>query len=730
MAPNSVYGDTSVGATGLELDGRPLGVSVHTPGQVRRRLLALLVVMAVLASLYPMLARSSYVGGADLHATIEIAGAVLGLIAGFALVMRFYAFGNRFHLLIGLAFFVNGAEDLVHGLLSFVGLHGLAGISSSSLDQFIPGTYVAGRLMLGVLLLSAPFAKSWSKGSEMPQRETVWGSCAALFLTLVVTAIAFRLPLPRFIYPEHFISRPADFVSALVLLAALVVFIREYRRTRDMLTWWVALSIGVNVVGQLMMSVSRSLYDPLFDISHAYKVLGYAVPLLGFSSYQVTVAGERRLALHSAFRQTTLLNAINRMLMQSMTCETEEEVAKTCLAVAEELTGSKFGFVGEINNAGRFDTITLTDPGWHTCRMPEEDATRLLKDMELRGIWSAVFRDERSVIVNDPASHPDRVGTPEGHPPLTSFLGVPLKQGGETIGMIGLANKESGYDRADREVVEALSVAFIEALQRKRAEDALRAHRDHLEELVTARTTDLSKANADLEARNRELDEFTYIASHDLQEPLRKLSAYSDLLQEDIKKSDQDEVGRDLGVLASAAGRMQKLVQDLLALSRYGRRSMKLEDVSLDDIVDMALDALALRIEETGAELVRSDLPVIRGDRSLVVQLYQNLIGNALKFCGDKPPRVELTAETVSGCWTLGVADNGIGLDPKYAEQIFSPFKRLHGRDDYEGTGIGLAICRKIVERHGGRIWVESERGKGAHFKFTLGELGEGVQNE
>jgi PAS domain S-box-containing protein len=515
--------------------------------------------------------------------------------------------------------------------------------------------------------------------------------------------------------------------------------------------------------------------------------------------------------------------------------------------------------------------------------MPEEDATRLIKNMELRGIWSAVFKQETSVIANDPVSHPNYVGTPEGHPPLTSFLGVPMKESGETIGMIGLANKKSGYDPDDQEVVEALSVAFVEALQRKRAEDALRAHRDHLEELVAARTTDLSKANenlqeeiaehtrteevlarernllqtlidnlpdyiyakdsnsrfilnnrahvrvlgaetpdevvgktdydffphelaeqyysndqtvirtgqpmvnreemaideggrkqwllstkvplqddsgttvgivgmsrditerkrmgealerhaglleqanADLEAQNRELDEFTYIASHDLQEPLRKLSAYSDLLQEDMKKGDQEEADRDLGVLASAARRMQKLVQDLLALSRYGRRSMKLEEVALDEIVDLALDALALRIEESGAELVRSDLPVIRGDRSLLAQLYQNLVGNSLKFCGNKPPRIELTAEKVGGYWTLGVADNGIGLDPKYAEQVFSPFKRLHGRDDYEGTGIGLAVCRKIVERHGGRIWVESELGNGAHFRFILGEPKEEV---
>ncbi|MFQ6035369.1 MAG: PAS domain S-box protein, partial [Sedimentisphaerales bacterium] len=173
-------------------------------------------------------------------------------------------------------------------------------------------------------------------------------------------------------------------------------------------------------------------------------------------------------------KQGAVLNAINKVFRQTLTCETGEQVAKTCLKVAEELTGSKFGFIGEVNERGRFDSTAISDPGWDACRVPRSDAVRMIKDMEVRGIWGSVLKGQQSLIVNEPASHRDRVGIPEGHPPITCFLGVPLKQADETIGMIGLANKESGYDRADQEAVEALSVAFVEALYRKRAEETLR----------------------------------------------------------------------------------------------------------------------------------------------------------------------------------------------------------------------------------------------------------------
>ena len=232
---------------------------------------------------------------------------------------------------------------------------------------------------------------------------------------------------------------------------------------------------------------------------------------------------------------------------------------------------------------------------------------------------------------------------------------------------------------------------------------------------------EVASRTADLARKNQELDEFSYVASHDLQEPVRKLISFSKLLEKDVSGQLNPQAAKDLGFIVDAAGRMRDLVQDLLALSRTGRAALKVEPVAIDRCVDRALDALEIRIQETGAVIERDSLPTVTGDATLLTQLYQNLIGNALKFASrDRTPRVELTAVRRGATWELGVRDNGIGLKPEHAERIFRPFQRLHNRGEYEGTGIGLAICKKTVERHFGKIWVESQPNDGAHFKFTL----------
>lgn len=252
--------------------------------------------------------------------------------------------------------------------------------------------------------------------------------------------------------------------------------------------------------------------------------------------------------------------------------------------------------------------------------------------------------------------------------------------------------------------------AMQDITEQKIAEQGLRNYAHRLRHL-----------NETLAFRNRELDEFTYIASHDLQEPLRKLKTFSEMLREDMPDGLPEEAELDLQTITSAADRMQRLVKDLLMLSRSGQREMDREDVSMDECVDEALENIELQVSESGADIVREPLPRVHGDRVLLVQLFQNLLSNALKFHGDKSPRVTIFAQEDNGRTVFVVADNGIGIDHDYAEQIFSPFKRLHPRDKYEGTGIGLAVCRKIVMRHEGTIWVESEPEQGSQFKFTLG---------
>jgi PAS domain S-box-containing protein len=208
-----------------------------------------------------------------------------------------------------------------------------------------------------------------------------------------------------------------------------------------------------------------SLKFPLYDAEgKPYAVCGLATDIT-----------ERVQAEARVLRQSAVLEAINRVFEEALSSESEAEVASACLEMAQELTDSKFGFIGELNPAGRFDTTAISNPGWDSCKVPHSEATVLIQDMELRGIWAGVLRDERPLIVNAPATHPDRVGVPEGHPALTAFMGVPLKREGKTFGMIALANKEGGYDLTDQQNTEALAAAFVQALYRKRAEEALLA---------------------------------------------------------------------------------------------------------------------------------------------------------------------------------------------------------------------------------------------------------------
>lgn len=260
---------------------------------------------------------------------------------------------------------------------------------------------------------------------------------------------------------------------------------------------------------------------------------------------------------------------------------------------------------------------------------------------------------------------------------------------------------------------------IVDVTERKAAQESLEQYAQRLEAL-----------NINLKVRNRELDEFTYVASHDLQEPLRKLTTFSGLLRDDLKGELPPEAEEDLRVITNAARRMQTLVQDLLSLSRSGRAAMKLRPIDLSECVRDAADSLQVAFAEKNADLRMNGLPTVVGDYTLMTQLFQNLMGNGLKFNDAPDPWVEITVEDREGVLAIGVKDNGIGIDPAYREQIFAPFKRLHGRQTYEGTGIGLAVCRKIVERHGGSIWVEDAEPRGSHFRFTLNVRSEEIDHE
>ncbi len=215
-----------------------------------------------------------------------------------------------------------------------------------------------------------------------------------------------------------------------------------------------AAAVRIQHAGTIYGVLAATLPKGLARDSEEQALLEEVAGDVGFALHGIAVENRRALAEERVRRQAEILRGINEVFQEAFTCDTDSEVARRCLAVAEKLTQSRFGFVGEINAEGRFDTLALSDPGWHNCRIPESNAVAMIRDMEIRGIWGHVLKEERSLIVNDPGSHPGRVGIPEGHPPLRCYLGVPLRYGGRTIGMVSLANKESGYDSADQQAIE------------------------------------------------------------------------------------------------------------------------------------------------------------------------------------------------------------------------------------------------------------------------------------
>jgi PAS domain S-box-containing protein len=237
--------------------------------------------------------------------------------------------------------------------------------------------------------------------------------------------------------------------------------------------------------------------------------------------------------------------------------------------------------------------------------------------------------------------------------------------------------------------------------------------RKHAEEELQRSLDELARSNA-------ELEQFAYAVSHDLQEPLRMVAGYVQLLAERYGDKLDNSAREFIAFAVDGVTRMKQMITDLLAYSRAGRNGSDTAQVSCETALGRACAYLQAAIKETGAEITHDPLPRLQGNSSQLVSLFQNLIGNAVKFRGQAPPRIHVSAALNKKEWVFSVRDNGIGMDPQHADRIFMVFQRLHRREDYPGTGIGLAIARKIVERRGGRIWVESAPGKGSTFFFTF----------
>ena len=318
----------------------------------------------------------------------------------------------------------------------------------------------------------------------------------------------------------------------------------------------------------------------------------------------------------------------------------------------------------------------------------------------------AVLSRSAMVVQGDPSEMERRFPNLIMYP---SVVLAPLIYRGELFGVLNARSLElNAYKEEDAEMLSRVASQITPAI----ANSLLYA--------------DIVRAQDDLARSNSDLEQFAYAASHDLQEPLRTITAYLELVKERYGDRLDDTAHEFMDFAIDGAERMQRLITDLLEYSRVGTQGRELEPVNCTRIMDSVLESLNEAIKSQKARVDCSPLPIVNGDEAQLARLFQNLIGNALKFTGDAVPRIQVWAELQGDDWVFSVKDNGIGIAPDYQERIFGMFARLHSRTEYSGTGVGLALCSKIAQRHGGRIWVESEVGSGSTFRFNIrgNELG------
>lgn len=428
------------------------------------------------------------------------------------------------------------------------------------------------------------------------------------------------------------------------------------------------------------------------------EVDGLQTVLWDITDHKMVVLAQERSA-----RELGVRNRLTGALLATHDDEGYTEMLNTIL----EALKSKYGVFGLVNGQGALVVKAQTEDTWHR-REGHDMGLAHPESIWGDALWPSAIEQRRLLYSNKPHEP-----TPEGQVPIRNSITVPILTRGKVIAMYQVANKDTDYDEADINFAQSIADHLAPTLNARIQRDRQRAERKLADDGRAHMLNELRQSNAQLE-------QFAHVAAHDLQEPLRMIASYTQLLKRRYAGTLDETAHEFMDFAIDGATRMQRLINDLLAYSRLAAPARALVPTDLNIGLEHVIRYLRAAIDSSGAHISSDPLPHVLADGSQLEQLLSNLISNAIKFRRDEPPTIHVSAHEGDDEWVISVEDNGIGFQPDESDRIFLVFKRLHTRGEYPGTGIGLSICKKIVEYHGGRIWAESEPGKGSTFRFTI----------
>ncbi|MFA4917853.1 MAG: GAF domain-containing protein [Thermodesulfovibrionales bacterium] len=444
----------------------------------------------------------------------------------------------------------------------------------------------------------------------------------------------------------------------------------------------------------------RTIGHPIIENGKVVKIRG------SFQDITERKKAEEELKRNES-RMITLLE------LNGMIDSTLQDITGFALEEAIRLTESQIGYLAFLNE----DETVLTMYSWSKTAMEECQILDkpIIYPVETTGLWGEAVRQRRPITTNDyQAPNPWKKSYPEGHVQVTRHMNIPVFDGERIVLVAGVGNKPTDYNESDVNQLTLLMEGMWRIIQRQRAETEIKQLNAELEQRVIERT-------AQLEAVNKELEAFSYSVSHDLRAPIRHISGFVELLMQNTAQSLDEKSGRYLSIIADSTNHMGHLIDDILSFSRMGRAEMQQTLIKSDHLVKEAINQLQPEMEGRHVVWDIHPLPEIYGDPPMLKLVWINLIGNALKYTRKQTPaKIEIGNNEDKNDYIFYVKDNGAGFDMMYVHKLFNIFQRLHRAEEFEGTGVGLANVRRIIQRHGGRTWAEGKVNEGATFYFSL----------